>query len=69
MLEPIVLDALALYALIGLVTAILFVTFGVSRVLGQGASVTMPARILWLPAAAALWPFVLVRWLTARNIQ
>jgi hypothetical protein len=67
MLEPIVLEVLALYALIGLVTAILFVTLGVSHVLG--ASVTMPARILWLPAAAALWPFVLVRWLTARKIQ
>ena len=55
------LNALALYAAIGVVTALAFVTFGVTRV--QLANVSLGARILILPGAAALWPYVLFRWL------
>jgi hypothetical protein len=57
------LNALALYAAVGLVTALAFVTFGVTRV--QPASVSLGARILILPGAMALWPYVLLRWLKA----
>jgi len=57
------LNALALYAATGIVTALAFVTFGVTRV--QPASVSLGARILILPGAAALWPYVLMRWLKA----
>jgi hypothetical protein len=53
---------LALYAVCGIVTAIAFVTVGIAQVLPH-ASVTAPARILWLPGAAILWPYVLMRWL------
>jgi len=55
------LNALALYAAIGVATALAFVSFGVTRV--QPVSVSLGARILILPGAAALWPYVLVRWL------
>jgi hypothetical protein len=54
------------YAAVGLLTALAFVTFGVVRVLPQPAPVTIPARILLIPAAAALWPYVLIRWLKSR---
>jgi len=57
------LNALALYAAAGVVTALAFVTFGITRV--QPAPVTLGARILILPGAAALWPYVLARWLKA----
>jgi hypothetical protein len=57
------LNALAAYAGIGAVAALAFVTFGVTRV--QPASVSLGARILILPGAAALWPYVLARWLKA----
>ena len=57
------LSALALYAAIGVATALAFVTFGVTRV--QPARVSLGARILILPGAAALWPYVLMRWLKA----
>ena len=30
---------------------------------GYYATVTIGARILFLPGATALWPYVLVRWL------
>jgi hypothetical protein len=52
---------LVLYVLIGIVTGLAFVTVGVARVLPH-ATVTAPARILWLPGAALLWPYVLMRW-------
>ena len=52
---------LVLYLLAGFVTGLAFVVFGVTRV--QAAPVTVGARILLLPGAAALWPIVLTRWL------
>jgi hypothetical protein len=59
----IILDVLALYVLVGAVTALAFVTFGMSRVLPAGTPVTLGARVLLLPGAALLWPYVLLRWL------
>jgi len=56
---------LVLYVLIGIVTGLAFVTVGVARVLPH-ATVTAPARILWLPGAALLWPYVLMRWCKAK---
>jgi hypothetical protein len=47
------------------VAALAFVAFGVTQV--QPASVSLGARILILPGAAALWPYVLVRWLGAKR--
>jgi len=61
------LNALALYAVIGVMTALAFVTFGVTRV--QPAPVSLGARILILPGAAALWPYVLKRWIAARGTR
>jgi len=58
------LDLAALYAIIGALTALGFVAFGVTRV--QGAPLSPGARLLIWPGAAALWPYVLVRWLKAR---
>jgi hypothetical protein len=57
------LNALALYAGVGIVLALAFATFGVTRV--QAAPVSPGARVLILPGAAALWPYVLLRWLRA----
>jgi hypothetical protein len=53
-------NALAVYAVIGAVTALAFVTFGVTRV--QPEPVSGGARILLFPGAVALWPCVLLRW-------
>jgi hypothetical protein len=56
---------LALYAVIGLAVGIAFVAVGAARVLPGSASFTPGARLLILPGAAALWPYVLFRWLKA----
>ena len=59
----IVLTVLALYAAAGVAIGIAFVAFGVTRVLPEPMPVTLGARILLVPGAAALWPYVLMRWL------
>ena len=64
-----VLDLLALYAVAGAVTAIAFVTFGLARVLPAGTPVTVGARVMLLPGAAILWPYVLLRWVKARGVR
>ena len=63
LLVAVLLNALALYAVIGIATALAFAICGVTRV--QLAPVSLGARILILPGAAALWPYVLTRWLKA----
>ena len=57
-------NLLALYAAVGAVAAIAFAAFGVTRV--QPAPMSLGARILILPGALALWPYVLLRWIRAR---
>ena len=61
----ILLYGLALYVILGIVTAVAFVIFGVAQVLPHAATMTVGARILWLPGAAILWPYVLMRWCKA----
>ena len=51
----------AVYLAAGLVAGLAFVIFGVTTV--QSAPVTVGARVLLLPAATALWPLVVSRWL------
>ena len=59
----IVLLALALYAATGVAIAAAFLVFGVTHGLPRPAPVTLGARIMLFPGAAALWPYVLIRWL------
>ena len=57
------LYALTFYAAVGVATAFAFALFGVTRV--QPADMSLGARILILPGAAVLWPYVLLRWIRA----
>jgi len=56
---------LVAYAVTGLCVALGFVTFGLQRVVS--ASYTLGARILIVPGAFALWPYVLCRWLASER--
>lgn len=57
------LDVLALYAICGVIAAVAFAVFGVTRV--QPAPMSLGARILILPGTIALWPYVVARWIKA----
>jgi hypothetical protein len=61
----VLIDLLALYAVVGAATGLAFVTFGIARVLPAGTPVTLGARVLLMPGAALLWPYVLLRWVKA----
>ena len=62
-----ILYGLALYAAAGVVTALAFVSIGIPEVLCPPTPATLGARILILPGAFALWPYVLIRWCRARG--
>jgi hypothetical protein len=61
-----VLTGLAIYAIAGLAIAIAFVSVGISQVLHPPMPATLGARILLMPGAVALWPYILLRWRKAR---
>jgi hypothetical protein len=65
MIAALVVYALALYVLLGVGVAVAFVLLGVTRILPQPATVTIPARVLLFPGSVALWPIVVRRWLQA----
>jgi hypothetical protein len=58
-----ILFGVAGYAAVGVAFALAFVSFGAVRVLPVAAPVSIAARILLIPGAAALWPYVAWRWL------
>ena len=60
-----VFGTLVVYVAVGFAAAVAFVICGVTTV--QSAPVTVGARILLLPAATALWPLVVSRWLKSRR--
>ena len=62
-----ILCLLALYAAAGVVTALAFVSVGIGQVLHPPLPATLGARILLLPGAFALWPYILIRWRRARS--
>jgi len=57
------LYALAAYLAIGLPLAAAFVSVGAQQV--THSTLTIGARLLLLPAATVLWPYVVARWLKA----
>ena len=61
------LTGLAVYAIAGLAIAIAFVSVGLSQVLHPPMPATLGARILLVPGAVALWPYILLRWCKARS--
>jgi hypothetical protein len=54
------------YLAVGFAAAVAFVVFGASRVLPHPAPLTVGARVMLLPGATLLWPYVLVRWIASR---
>jgi hypothetical protein len=59
----IIVAGVELYGAIGLLVALGFVTLGILRTMPHAGPVTWGARLLILPGAAVLWPWVLRRWL------
>jgi hypothetical protein len=63
------LDALYAYVIAGVAFAIVFVTFGIQRIdpVAKGTGVLF--RLAVLPGVAALWPWLLKRWIEREGKQ
>ena len=59
--------AAAAYAAVGAVFAVAFAWRGAARLDPAARGATWGFRVVILPAAAALWPWLLVRWLLVRG--
>jgi hypothetical protein len=62
MIAAIFLVLLAAYLAFGLLFAVLFVWFGVKSIDPHARRGTWGFRLLIIPGAAALWPWLLSRW-------
>ena len=55
----------ALYALAGVIVAVLFVIRGVNAVDDAARESGWSFRLLIIPGCAALWPLIMIRWIQA----
>lgn len=63
----VVVATLACYLVLGLAFALVFIAKGVSAIDPDARGMPWPARLLILPGVAALWPLMLLKWLTQRS--
>lgn len=68
-LAQIVLLVALAYAVCGLLLAVPFVTFGVGRIDEAARGAPAGFRLLILPGAVALWPWIALRWLGAARTE
>lgn len=65
MIADIILALAAIYLGCGLLLGLPFVLWGVGRVDASSAGARLGFRLIILPGAIALWPWILSRWLRA----
>jgi hypothetical protein len=53
---------LVLYLIAGLLFAVAFALSGYKQLDPGGATASRRLRLLWMPAAVALWPLLLIKW-------
>ena len=61
-----IVDGLTIYAVIGFVFAVLFVTRGVNRIDPVATQSSWGFRAMIFPGSVALWPLLLKRWVLGR---
>jgi hypothetical protein len=60
-------DALSVYALLGVLFAFAFVSVGVTRIDSQAVGAGIAFRLLIFPGAVVFWPLLLRRWTAGRT--
>ena len=58
---------LKLYFLTGFIVSLYFLAVGYRRILPDAAGTRFSVRILWVPAAIAIWPLVLIKHFSPAN--
>lgn len=62
-----VLAALLAYAVVGALVGCAFALRGAGAIDAQARRTNLRTRLILVPGAAALWPWVLARWVRARG--
>jgi hypothetical protein len=60
---------IAIYLLLGVLFALAFLFLGYRKIDPSAESAGFGVRLMWMPAALALWPIVAFRWFSANNNQ
>ena len=68
-MAELIVNVFVLYAALGVIFAIAFVLAGVNRVDPAARGGSLFFRILILPGAAALWPWLAIRWLRGGAVE
>jgi hypothetical protein len=66
-IASVLVDALLLYALLGAVFALAFVSVGVKKIDAQAVGTSIAFRALIFPGSAAFWPLLLRRWIAGKS--
>lgn len=59
-----ILNGVALYAAAGAVFAVAFLLLGITRIDNGAKGAGLGFRLLLIPGLIALWPLMLIRWLS-----
>ena len=59
-----ILNGVALYAAAGAVFAVAFLLLGLTRIDNGAKGASLGFRLLLVPGLIALWPLMLIRWLS-----
>lgn len=59
-----ILNGVALYAAAGAVFAVAFLLLGITRIDNGAKGASLGFRLLLVPGLIALWPLMLIRWLS-----
>ncbi|MFT6328217.1 MAG: hypothetical protein ACJAYN_000136 [Bermanella sp.] len=63
------LTASLIYLLIGIMFAIVFFVIGYRKIDPSAAGTPWFVRLLWTPAALAIWPILIIKWLRPRAFK
>ena len=61
--------AVAIYFAIGVVVGLPFMAFGLARLDHAAKGASRGFRLIVAPGVIALWPFILIRWVSGRVIN
>ncbi len=67
MSRMILLTLLTIYCLVGLLFGVAFFLRGYAALEPAARGVSLVTRLLWTPAAVALWPYLLKKWIEQRS--
>ncbi len=61
------LSLISYYFMVGIVFGFAFFAKGYIAIAPEAAGASILTRLLWTPASIALWPYLLIKWMSSKN--